>query len=97
MGHSQEDWLIAHFTEESGPSKTPAVGLLCELFVQYQFVVDSNGRLRPPSTSGKIPGNLPGVRCHLSGGCMPITQVSFPLTASGMSLLEVEPPDHHHL
>ena len=47
---------IAHFTEESGPSRTRVIGLLCELFVQYQSVVDSNGRLRPPSSHKVISG-----------------------------------------
>ena len=56
MRHSGRFREIAHFTEESGPSKTHVVGLLCKLFVQYQFVVDSNGRIWPPSSHKVISG-----------------------------------------
>ena len=56
MGHSGWFHEIAHFTEESGPSRTHVIGLLCKLFVQYQSVVDSNGRLRPPSSHKVISG-----------------------------------------
>ena len=58
MRHSARFHEIEHFMEGRGPSKTRVVGLLYKLFVQYQFVGDSNDWLRTPS-SHKVISHTP--------------------------------------
>ena len=54
--HSDQFHEIEHFMEGRGPSKTRVVGQLYKLFVQYQFVGDSNGWLRTSSSHKVISG-----------------------------------------
>ena len=78
---------IVHFTEASGPSKTP---LLCKLFVQYKFawilkgLLVSHKVISGHSACSEVEGGGGGFlrRSHCMGGGIPGTRLKFDVVES---------------